>query len=150
MLNLPKIINILAIYLLSLLIIPIFFSYIPSPIQRHLGHLERESLTSFLRWIVNTVKYNRIGVYITSVCLLVFGIVGISVEDYLKRDFEGLTINFGCTGGQHRSVYAADMLTKHGIEIRGCAETCALVSQAKKATEEDSTQQHQSSLADGV
>jgi predicted RND superfamily exporter protein len=70
-------INILAIYLLSLLLIPIFFSYIPSPIPRHLGHLERESLTKFLRWIVNTVKYNRIGVYITSICLLVFGIIGI-------------------------------------------------------------------------
>lgn len=70
-------INILAIYLLSLLLIPIFFSYIPSPIPRHLGHLERESLTSFLRWIVNTVKYNRLGVYITSICLLIFGIVGI-------------------------------------------------------------------------
>lgn len=70
-------INILAIYLLCLLIVPIFFSYIPPPIPRHLGHLERESLTSFLRWIVNTVKYNRIGVYITSVCLLVFGIIGI-------------------------------------------------------------------------
>ena len=31
----------------------------------------------------------------------------------------------------------ADMLTKHGIEIRGCAETCALVSNAKPATDED-------------
>jgi glutamate-5-semialdehyde dehydrogenase len=31
----------------------------------------------------------------------------------------------------------ADMLTKHGIEIRGCAETCALVKQAKVATDED-------------
>lgn len=70
-------INILAIYLLSLLLIPVFFSYIPAPIPRHLGHLERESLTKFLQWIVNTVKYNRIGVYITSVCLLVFGVIGI-------------------------------------------------------------------------
>jgi len=70
-------INILAIYLLSLLLIPIFFSYIPSPIPRHLGHLERESLTKFLGWIVNTVKYNRLGVYITAICLLVFGIIGI-------------------------------------------------------------------------
>jgi len=69
--------NILAIYLLSLLLIPIFFSYIPSPIPRHLGHLERESLTTFLKWIVNTVKYNRISVYVISVCLLVFGIIGI-------------------------------------------------------------------------
>ena len=31
----------------------------------------------------------------------------------------------------------ADMLTKHGIEIRGCAETCALVKEAKAATDED-------------
>ncbi|MDO9366227.1 MAG: glutamate-5-semialdehyde dehydrogenase, partial [Methylotenera sp.] len=31
----------------------------------------------------------------------------------------------------------ADMLTAHGVEIRGCAETCLLVKQAKPATEED-------------
>ncbi len=70
-------INIMAIYTLSLLLIPIFFSYIPSPIARHLGHLERESLTTFLQWIIRTVKYNRLGVYITAICLMVFGIVGI-------------------------------------------------------------------------
>lgn len=70
-------INIIAIYLLCLIIIPIFFSYIPSPIPRHLGHLEREYLTSFMNWIVRTVKYNRVGVYVTAVILLVFGIIGI-------------------------------------------------------------------------
>jgi aminoglycoside/choline kinase family phosphotransferase len=43
----------------------------------------------------------------------VFGMVDISVSDYLKRDFEGLTISFGCTGGQHRSVFAADRLAAH-------------------------------------
>jgi glutamate-5-semialdehyde dehydrogenase len=31
----------------------------------------------------------------------------------------------------------AEMLTKHGIEIRGCAETCALVTEAKAASDED-------------
>jgi RNase adaptor protein for sRNA GlmZ degradation len=46
----------------------------------------------------------------------VFGIIDISVEDYLTRDFEGLTINFGCTGGQHRSVFAADRLAEHLTE----------------------------------
>jgi hypothetical protein len=70
-------INIIAIYVLCLLVIPIFFSYIPAPIPRHLGHLEREYLTSFMNWIVRTVKYNRVGVYITAVILLVFGIIGI-------------------------------------------------------------------------
>jgi len=43
----------------------------------------------------------------------VYGIVDISVEDYLKRGFSSLTVNFGCTGGQHRSVFAADKLAEH-------------------------------------
>ena len=43
----------------------------------------------------------------------VFDIIDITVEDYLKRDFESLMISFGCTGGQHRSVYAADALARH-------------------------------------
>jgi aminoglycoside/choline kinase family phosphotransferase len=43
----------------------------------------------------------------------VFDVVDISVEDFIKRDFSSLMVGFGCTGGQHRSVYAADALARH-------------------------------------
>ncbi|MEO5891642.1 MAG: RNase adapter RapZ [Ferruginibacter sp.] len=43
----------------------------------------------------------------------VYTIIDIAVEDYIKRNFESLVINFGCTGGQHRSVYAAEAIERH-------------------------------------
>ena len=40
-------------------------------------------------------------------------LVSLNVEDYLARGFENLSVAFGCTGGQHRSVYAAGKLAAY-------------------------------------
>jgi aminoglycoside/choline kinase family phosphotransferase len=49
------------------------------------------------------------GKYLNSV----WDLIDITVENYLSRDFDHLMINFGCTGGQHRSVYAAEQTARH-------------------------------------
>ena len=47
----------------------------------------------------------------------VLSLVDASVSQYQSRGFNNLMVSFGCTGGQHRSVYLAEQLGKH---LRGC------------------------------
>lgn len=62
----------------------------------------------------------------------VYSLLDISVTDYLKRGFDSLMVSFGCTGGQHRSVYAADSLAKHLEEKFGCKVELKHVVQEEK------------------
>jgi RNase adaptor protein for sRNA GlmZ degradation len=53
-----------------------------------------------------------------------FSLVDQTVEDYGRRNFTDLFVAFGCTGGQHRSVYCAERLAKH-LKDQGVAAVVA-------------------------
>lgn len=70
-------INIISIFLLSLLIIPIIYSYMPPPKEKHLKHLGKKWIEGFVNWIERMVRYRRITIYFTSVGVLMLSFIGI-------------------------------------------------------------------------
>ena len=69
--------SILAIFILCILIIPIIYSFLPIPEEKHLEHLNRTWINSLGDWIEKTVKKSKINIYIISILLLVTSIIGI-------------------------------------------------------------------------
>ena len=70
-------INILAIFLLSLFIIPIAYSYMAIPKYKHLKHLNKRWIGRFVSWMERMVREHRIAIYITTIVLLCTSIIGI-------------------------------------------------------------------------
>lgn len=70
-------INIIAIFILSLLIIPILYSFMPLPKDKHLKHLNKRWIGGFVKWMEHTVRHKSIAIYTTSIILLVASIIGI-------------------------------------------------------------------------
>tara|TARA_X000000368_G_scaffold310939_1_gene248801 strand:- start:42 stop:2426 length:2385 start_codon:yes stop_codon:yes gene_type:complete len=69
--------SILSIFILCLLIIPIVYSFLPKPDEKHLEHQNKKWINNLLNWMVSVVKTKRIEVYIISVMLLALSIIGI-------------------------------------------------------------------------
>ena len=70
-------INIISIFLLSLLIIPIIYSYMSPPKDKHLKHLGKKWIEGFVNWIVRMVRQRRITIYFTAIGFMMLSFIGI-------------------------------------------------------------------------
>ena len=70
-------INVVGIFILSLLVIPISYSFMALPNKKHLSHLKNKSIERFVKWMENKVRYKRLNTYIISLIALIASIIGI-------------------------------------------------------------------------
>ena len=70
-------VNIMLLFILSLFVIPILYSYMSLPKQKHLAHLNRNWMNGFIDWMEKVVRQQRIVVYFASVVALMMSIIGI-------------------------------------------------------------------------
>ncbi|HRO99023.1 MAG TPA: MMPL family transporter [Flavobacteriales bacterium] len=70
-------IGIMVLWALSMLLIPVLFSYMPPPKPRHLKHLERRWLDAVVEWIVRTVRDRRPLIYGITAFMFVFALFGL-------------------------------------------------------------------------
>tara|TARA_B100000900_G_scaffold415130_1_gene443926 strand:+ start:5033 stop:7417 length:2385 start_codon:yes stop_codon:yes gene_type:complete len=70
-------VNIFAVFLLSLLLIPIIFSYLNPPKDKHTEHLERKWMLSVIKQFIFWVTHRRTVVYVWTILLVTVGLVGV-------------------------------------------------------------------------
>jgi predicted RND superfamily exporter protein len=87
-------ITIMSTFFLTLILIPIFFSYLAPPELRHIKHLDNKNINRFLANIENIVTYKRKYVYLVVVTVVLIGFYGVTllkttgniVDDIPKKD----------------------------------------------------------------
>ncbi|HNW49699.1 MAG TPA: efflux RND transporter permease subunit [Prolixibacteraceae bacterium] len=87
-------INIIGLYVLCIVLLPIIFSYLAPPSQKNVKHLENSFFKSIVDKIIELITHKRKAIYVTALILLVIGLVGISeiktsgksVDDLKKND----------------------------------------------------------------
>ena len=88
-------INIIAVFILALLIIPIIYSFLPVPKEKHLKHLDRKWMGVIVNWMENMVRHHRFSIYAISVALIIISLIGVfqmrisgSLIDDMPKDKE--------------------------------------------------------------
>ena len=115
-------INIIALFFVSLIMIPGMLSWMPEPNAKHLKHLDFKLMGTFVRGVDKLVQFNRSAIYIATALVTVFSIVGmwkldtlsymvddIPEKDQVKKDLKFFEENF--TGVMPLEI-VVDMQTK--------------------------------------
>lgn len=71
-------INVMTVYLLTLCIVPIVYSFMPLPKEKHLYHLSKNYISTLLLWVENMATFRRTRIYVIYILLMIFSIVGVS------------------------------------------------------------------------
>lgn len=101
-------INIMAVFVISILVIPAVFSWLPAPKGRQIRHLDRQWVFNVVLRLEKLVLNHRRAVYWTTVLVLIVGIYGITLvritgniaddlpsEDVIKQDLRWFETEFG-------------------------------------------------------
>ncbi len=152
--------NIIGIFLLSLFVIPIIYSFMALPNKKHLKHLKNKWMVTIVNWMEHQVRYNRINTYIISLIALVVGIIGIYqikisgsiIEDmpkkaaffediqFFEKEFNGVVpVEIMINSKRSRGVYSLatlnriDRLEENIIEIPELSAPISIVKGIKYA-----------------
>ena len=86
--------GIMTTFVVSLVLIPILFSYLPTPSPKQRGHLDRRQINGFLSWVDHLVQHRRTAIYTFIAVVTVLGVagawrikaIGYVVDDLPKND----------------------------------------------------------------
>ncbi|MBP7509221.1 MAG: MMPL family transporter [Prolixibacteraceae bacterium] len=95
-------INIMLLYVLSIILLPIIFSYLSPPSPKHVKHLENNFFKSIIEKIIHLITHKRPAIYITSVVLIIIGVLGVSkmktsgrsTDDFKEKDPIAIDLKF--------------------------------------------------------
>jgi predicted RND superfamily exporter protein len=100
-------INIMVLFMVSLIMIPSIFSWLPAPEPKHLRHLNFKILGKFVAWLDLIVHRHRIFIYGMSIALAAISVVGmmrlhsvsfivddVPEDSQIKKDLKFLETNF--------------------------------------------------------